>query len=289
MQHPLSSVVHGTFELAPAARPRRLRIVPDGDVDLLFSLNELPIAGAVSESAAVGLLTRAIEVTLTPEASVFGVTLSPHAARAVLAVPLSQLRNQVVDLTELLGRDARALRERIREAPDRTARARCVEAFLQRRLAVVQAPDSAIGSAIDIIGEHGGRLAMRAVSERIGLSERQLERLFAQHAGVSPKRFSRIARVQAALAHLACAQRVPNWGRLARDLGFADQPHMIREFRAITGLTPRSYVDGGRVSALFNTTLGHRASVPHDHFRTLSCSGAAAGRGIVDPLRPPSG
>lgn len=255
-----SDLVHGYFELGAASQPRQLRIVPDGGVDLLFSVGECPIARGVGESSAVGLLTRAIEVSFPPGASVFGVTLSPHAARAVLGVPLSHLRDQAVDLTDLCGTEARTLRETLRAAPDRGAREGCIEAFLVRRLAAAQSPDAAVGAAIALIGDHGGQMSMRAVSQRAGISERQLERLFSQHAGISPKHFSRIARLQAALAHLARAKRTPrSWGRVAYDFGFADQSHLIREFRALTGLTPSAYLANGPASGVFNTALGDRA------------------------------
>jgi len=31
------------------------------------------------------------------------------------------------------------------------------------------------------------------------------------------------------------------WTRMAGDAGYADQPHLIREFQALAGLTPAQY------------------------------------------------
>jgi AraC-like DNA-binding protein len=34
----------------------------------------------------------------------------------------------------------------------------------------------------------------------------------------------------------------PDWAWLALDGGYADQPHLVREFRALTGHTPVGYL-----------------------------------------------
>jgi AraC-like DNA-binding protein len=58
--------------------------------------------------------------------------------------------------------------------------------------------------------------------------------------GPSPKRVIRQYRLQAA-ADAAAKGRVANWSRVASDLGYADQAHFNRDFRAILGTTPSEY------------------------------------------------
>jgi AraC-like DNA-binding protein len=261
----LRDVVHGYFDAGVPRSARTFHVVPDGCVDLLFTLSDpaAPIPGSegASEAAVVGVVTHAFEVTVPAGADLFGVTLSPHAAHALLGVPLVELRDRLVDLVALWGAEARVVRERLRDAADGPARACYLGALIQKKLSAGPSPDAAVGAALGMIGESGGRLSMGDLSERLGLSTRSLERLFARHTGVSPKLFSRVARVQAAIVQLSRATTPRSWSRLAGELGFADQAHMIREFRAITGLTPTRYAAPIGVSHSFNTTLGDRASV----------------------------
>jgi len=63
---------------------------------------------------------------------------------------------------------------------------------------------------------------------------------FARHLGISPKTFARVVRFKGVMA-AADRPDPPDWVRLAGDFGFADQPHLVREFKAFSGLTPADY------------------------------------------------
>jgi transcriptional regulator GlxA family with amidase domain len=64
---------------------------------------------------------------------------------------------------------------------------------------------------------------------------------FTQQIGVTPKtaarlvRFERLARVR--------HDRAPRWDEVAAEGGYADQAHLIRDFRAFSGATPAAYAE----------------------------------------------
>jgi AraC-like DNA-binding protein len=71
--------------------------------------------------------------------------------------------------------------------------------------------------------------------------------------GMSPKRFTRIVRAQAALRRLS-ETPAPDLNALAAELGFADQAHMTREVRWVAGVTPKALADSfKRKSETFKT------------------------------------
>jgi AraC-like DNA-binding protein len=96
--------------------------------------------------------------------------------------------------------------------------------------------DRRLPRAIAGLAAPGARVA--AVARALDLSERQLERLLLHHVGLGPKRLARIARLRTALA-------VARRGALAdaaAAAGYADQAHMAREIRALTGATASALV-----------------------------------------------
>ena len=62
--------------------------------------------------------------------------------------------------------------------------------------------------------------------------------MFGQVIGVSQKHYCRLARFHAGLVHAGSGSGV-SWARAAAALGYADQSHMIAEFRELSSLTPQ--------------------------------------------------
>lgn len=77
----------------------------------------------------------------------------------------------------------------------------------------------------------------------MGASERTIERLAADYLGPTPAALMRRRRIQLAAEKLRTDPEMP-LADLAQDLGYADQPHLTRDFRAVLGLTPREYARG---------------------------------------------
>ena len=74
------------------------------------------------------------------------------------------------------------------------------------------------------------------VAAEVGVSERQLERLFRERVGIAPKHYARIARLERAVALSSCA--VTNQAELALRAGYSDESHLLRDFRELVGVTP---------------------------------------------------
>lgn len=84
-------------------------------------------------------------------------------------------------------------------------------------------------------------LRVEQLAERFGLGVRHLQRLVAGHIGFGPKWLIQRYRLQEAAAALRSAEP-PQLALLAADLGYADQAHFSREFKAVVGATPGAYV-----------------------------------------------
>lgn len=79
--------------------------------------------------------------------------------------------------------------------------------------------------------------SLAELSHRIKLSQRQIERLFKTRLGMTAKNYQRIIRIRKAILFIQENKQMP-LAEVAVELGFSDQAHMTREFKAIACVTP---------------------------------------------------
>jgi AraC-like DNA-binding protein len=77
------------------------------------------------------------------------------------------------------------------------------------------------------------------VCEEFGLSERALQRLVHRRLGLTPKWLIQRRRLQEAAERLR--SRSTTAAEVAAALGYADQPHFIRDFSRVTSMTPGEF------------------------------------------------
>ena len=80
------------------------------------------------------------------------------------------------------------------------------------------------------------------------MSVRSLQRLFAGYVGVSPKAVLARYRLQDAAATIDAEEAV-DLADLAASLGWFDQAHFSRDFRAVVGVPPSTYLRRARTDA----------------------------------------
>ena len=83
-------------------------------------------------------------------------------------------------------------------------------------------------------------LRARQLADLAGVSDRTLQRWFREYLGVSPKSVVQRHRLLDVVA-VANAEEDVDWATLAAELGYADQSHLIRHFRAVVGESPARY------------------------------------------------
>jgi AraC-like DNA-binding protein len=169
------------------------------------------------------------------------VAFRPGGAYPFFGPPASAVRDQLVPLADLWGRDGATLPERLRTVVTPAGRLRAVEELLLARLARSPEPDPAVAVAAAAL--HRGA-TVAEVSDRLGWTRQRLATRFADRIGLTPKRFARVRRFQRLVASVATGGRygrAVDWARLAVEGGYHDQAHMIHDFRAFAGLCPTQY------------------------------------------------
>ncbi|MDI6105659.1 helix-turn-helix domain-containing protein [Actinoplanes sp. NEAU-A12] len=196
--------------------------------------------------------------TLTGDGWAVGLTLAP-ATGYLIAGPTGAWNDRYVDLEDVLGDDARALTDRVREAmaPDphdraahRIAMSACEDAV--RRFLPVDAEGELTNAVVAAVEEDPEILQVAQICERFDLGERALQRLLRRRLGLTPKCIIQRRRLQEAAERLG--EEAGTHAELAAAVGYADQSHMIRDFIHVTGMTPKQF------RAL-------QSDVPHSHNR----------------------
>ncbi|HYF25726.1 MAG TPA: helix-turn-helix domain-containing protein [Baekduia sp.] len=165
------------------------------------------------------------------------VLLTPLGCRRLAGVAMHELTARSVALEDVLGPDARRLADRLRELRSWRARVDVVQAFLARRL--LDGPDAPpdVAWAWTRLERSGGLVRVGDLAAELGCSTRHLGARFRDHVGLAPKRAARLLRFERAIGLLEAGEPA---ARVAADTGFADQAHLSREVRAMTGLPPRA-------------------------------------------------
>ena len=178
----------------------------------------------------------------TVDSHIVGIRLRPGMAKAILGVPAHELTNRMVDLESFWEGDAERLRERLARCSGPDERLTVVEQALVGRAA--QGDGAADRPAVETLcGWLSGRphQTVAAIAEEMGLSHRRAIRLMADHVGLRPVQFRRVQRFRRAVADIGFGS--DPWTDVAYGAGYADQPHMIREFRRLAGMTPVEYLE----------------------------------------------
>jgi len=165
----------------------------------------------------------------------FKLLLLPDAFTALTGVALDRLVNQVVDAREVLPDDWMAWAEGVGAAPDDAARQQLVEDFLSPRWQSLgtQRPGHRYAAWTEA-------LAVRAATSAAGRSLRQLERRIKAWAGLPMRELRAVSRAESAFYAVAAASERPgfNWADIAAEADYADQSHLCRETRRLTGFSP---------------------------------------------------
>ncbi|MDC5395263.1 AraC family transcriptional regulator [Acinetobacter baumannii] len=91
---------------------------------------------------------------------------------------------------------------------------------------------------IDVISSSEGFISLEELAQRVGLSRYAIIRLFKANVGLTPHAFQINLKINQAREQLK--HGVP-LAELAVNLGFSDQSHFHKAFKAHTGVTPRQF------------------------------------------------
>jgi AraC-like DNA-binding protein len=186
-----------------------------------------------------GLQKRTRMVEHTPGSSMVIVRFTEVGAPAILHDRADLLYNQTVPLDDVLPRrQIDYIQSVLADTREISQQIQPVERFLASRIRVQNEISPQIEAAAEMIRNSQGRASIKAIARHAAMSQSTLERHFRAAVGATPKKLSRLARLQ----HVC---RLWDTGKTLTEIAFAagycDQPHMVRDFRLFTGASPEEF------------------------------------------------
>jgi len=214
--------------------PHEQTILPHPNVNLAFE---------ATGAAVYGVDTKIFTRHLSGAGKVLGVRFRPGGFRPLYSKPIICLNDRVVPAARLFGRAADETCAVVMDADaDDAAMIEAATRLLRGFLPAADPVVNQVAGLVSRITEDPGLRRVAQLAELSGLSERRLQRMFADYVGVSPKWVMRRARLhEAALRVEADGPASVDWAALAADLGYADQAHLSRDFTATLGVPPSRY------------------------------------------------
>lgn len=247
-----------TLENPKEEIPEKQTIVPDGCMEMIFHYGDLYRQYIEKGKSiiqprcfVIGQLTRPLEIEPTGETGIFSVRFHPNGFLPFATIPIKELENKAVSLQRLFQSDGQEIEQRILTANSTPDRIKLIEAFLSTRLSDTKTVDRIIKSTIETILTANGQLSIDELSKKNNISRRQLERKFSSAIGLSPKQLSKTIRLQATLKMLLSKQ-FTSLTALAYENEYYDQAHFIKDFKELTGFTPKEFYGNNlKMSSLF--------------------------------------
>jgi AraC-like DNA-binding protein len=223
------------------------RIIPNGLIELTFYLGNRPHL-VESDSAfpvhslVSGQLKSFFDIKYADSLTVFSIYLYPHGLSMFFDLPMSELLNQTVSLRHLLKEKSERLEDDLFEAVTFEEKVNVVEHFFLERLKrnYNEYKFARIDHCIDVINQNFGAVDIETLTSEACLSRKQLERTFSDFIGLSPKQFLKVVRFQNVI-NKKSKEPFVSLTELAYDCGYFDQSHMVKDFRSLSGLSPKDY------------------------------------------------
>lgn len=178
---------------------------------------------------------------LEGKGSVLGIKFKPGGFYPFWRQPMTQLTGISVDCGELFKVEMGPIEQRLFSQRSGEWMAETAEQFLRDRLPERVGLAELANEIVEAASDNRQIAKSSELAELFGMSLRSLQRIFNQYVGISPKWVIRRFRLHEAAERMEQGDQM-DWTELAAQLGYFDQAHFIRDFKAVAGKTPLAHL-----------------------------------------------
>lgn len=224
-------------------------IVPNGRIKLTVPFRNALVADIDGKSyftkehsiTLTGLVDKPLILDADKDAvtGTIGIEFSPSGAYRLFHLQLSEVRNQICALADVLGNTARQLEEQIANAESNESKISILQQFLIKQF-YAQQEDPIFEYCIEKILSSKGKITVKDLEKKTGYSSRWLNMKFTEKLGVSPKNLSSIIRFRQYYQSFAGNTETAFMQNEFYDY-YYDPSHFLKEFKRFTGLSYKGF------------------------------------------------
>jgi AraC-like DNA-binding protein len=187
-------------------------------------------------SSIVGPQLNRVDLQMNYNMLVIIVSFKPCALYRLLKIPMYELLDTFLDATQFLGKELEEVNEQLSGSKSYDDMVVLIQKYLFQK--VVPLKDALpLDRALQSITPNGKMVNIDQLADLSCVSTRQLERQFNERIGMPPKLYFRLNRFSKAW-NIREKNTDISWSTIAHQCEYADQMHMIRDFKDFVGVTP---------------------------------------------------
>lgn len=189
-------------------------------------------------SIIVGPQLSRVDLTMGHNMLVIMIGFQPGGMHRLLRLPMHEILDTPIDSTLMLGKEIKKVTEQLNEAPGIEDMIKIIELYLLKKVKNLKSMLPFEEVLIQML-QQKNMVNVDELAKQSCISIRQLERQFKERTGMPPKLFSRLVRFSNAWVMREKNSDI-SWLKIAHACDYADQMHMIRDFKDFVGVTPKT-------------------------------------------------
>lgn len=218
--------------------------LPEPKTNEVLSYPSVHVTFEAGASQMIGVVRAKFSRRLEGRGEVFAIKFRPGMFAPWYRRPIIDLTDRTVPLARELGTPPAELVRDIVAHTDPIARAKALEARLLTALPPLDPAAVLARDSVERIQAEPQLQSVAALAAAMAIAPRALQRLFRDYVGVGPKWVVRRFRLQEAAELLETTDATV--ASVAAGLGYFDQAHFVRDFKAVVGSTPSAYLRQAR-------------------------------------------
>jgi AraC-like DNA-binding protein len=187
-------------------------------------------------SMLIGAQLSRFDLTMSSNMLVILVHFHPGGMHRLIHIPIGEIGGEPIDSALILGKEIETVTEQLSEAASFHEMIEIIELYLLKKTKILK-ESLPLEQVLAEMFRYKSYISIDQLAKKVCVSTRQLERQFKERVGMPPKIFFRLVRFSNAWIMREKNQSI-SWLKIANACNYADQMHMIRDFKDFAGVTP---------------------------------------------------
>lgn len=234
------------------AKKRTIQTVPSGCTHLVFHRGcklHFPSKEEQPSNFIRGQFSTHGNLLASGTIDMIAVVFHPLGMTPFFGCPMSELNNRYVDTESLGDSGLNHLKSFVATEPDTLKCIQQIERFLLNRLHRIDYNYKRVHASVQLIINRPS-IEVSSLADNACLGYRHFKRVFTESVGMNPKEYIRVIRFQRALYTLQ-NNPVMDMMQLAFTCGFYDHPHLVKDFKSLSGSAPTVYLSSRSAHSTF--------------------------------------